>query len=432
MLDLRYVVGNLEEVSRKLARRGDPIDLAPIQRLASERLRLLAESESLRQKQNAANEGMRALAKEGGEKLAAARAELKELSNRIRELQAQLDGIEGELEEQLLYIPNIPSDRTPDGASEEDNPVVRTWGEKREYGFAPRTHDDLGVALGILDFERAAKISGARFAVLIGLGARLERALAAFMLDLHVSRGYTEVLPPFLVNRTAMIGTGQLPKFEEDAFKTSEENPEDERFLIPTAEVPVTNLYREEIQEPGTLPIRNCAYTACFRREAGSHGRDTRGLIRQHQFDKVELVKIVEPEGSYDELEALTADAEEVLKRLGLHYRVVSLCAGDLGANAAMTYDLEVWLPGQGAYREISSCSNFEDYQARRASIRYRPAPGERPRFAHTINGSGLAIGRTMVAILEQYQREDGSVEIPEALRPYMGGAAEIRVGAGG
>jgi len=427
MLDVKYVLSNLDEVARKLSRRGGGVDLAPIEKLSARRLQLLQESESLRAAQNAANEGMKALAKEGGEAMARARAEAKERSDRIKALEAELGGIEDEIRQALLYIPNVPADSVPDGKSEADNVVVRTWGEKRSYDFSPKTHDELGVALGILDFDAAAKISGARFVVMRKLGARLERALAAFMLDLHGSRGYVEVLPPYLVNRASMTGTGQLPKFEEDAFKTAEENPADVKYLIPTAEVPVTNLYRDEILEPGVVPVRNCAWTPCFRREAGSYGRDTKGLIRQHQFHKVELVKIVEPETSYDELEGLTADAEEVLKRLGLHYRVMSLCAGDLGANASKTYDLEVWLPGQGAYREISSCSNFEDFQARRAGIRFRKAAGEKPRLAHTINGSGLAIGRTVVAILEQYQRADGSVEIPAALVPYMGGVTEIR-----
>ncbi len=427
MLDLKYVLANFDEVARKLARRGGGVDLSPIQKLGADRLRLVQESESLRQRQNAANEGMKELAKAGGEAMAAARAELKELSGQIKSMQEALDRVEAEINQALLFIPNLPSEFTPDGKSEADNVVVRTWGEKPSYDFEPKTHDELGVALGILDFERASKISGTRFVVMQKLGARLERALASFMLDLHTSRGYTEVLPPYLVNRASMTGTGQLPKFEDDAFKTADENPLDVKFLIPTAEVPVTNLYRDEIQEPGVLPIRHCAWTPSFRREAGSYGRDTKGLIRQHQFHKVELVKIVEPERSAEELESLTADAEEVLKRLGLHYRLMELCTGDLGFGSARCYDIEVWLPGQGAYREISSCSNFEDFQARRASIRYRTAPGGKPRLAHTINGSGLAIGRTVVAILEQYQRADGSVAIPEVLVPYMGGAAEIR-----
>jgi len=426
MLDLKYVLSNFDEVAARLGRRGGGIDLEPIRRLGEERRALLQETESLRQQQNAANEQMKALAKQGGEALAAARSELKELSGRIKAQDEKLKAIEGELQKALLYLPNLPADSTPDGRSEEDNVVVRTWGEKPSLDFAPKTHDEIGTALGIFDFDRAAKISGARFAVLRGLGARLERALAAFMLDVHTSRGYVEVLPPYLVNRESMTGTGQLPKFEEDAFKTREEEEKDEKFLIPTAEVPVTNLHRDEIiEEP--LPIRYTAWTPCFRREAGSYGRDTRGLIRQHQFHKVELVKFVTPESSYDELESLTRDAEEILQRLGLHYRVVALCAGDLGFGAAKTYDLEVWLPGQGAYREISSCSNFEDFQARRAQIRYRPAKGEKPRLVHTLNGSGLAIGRTVVAILEQYQRADGSVAVPEALQPYLGGVKELR-----
>lgn len=427
MLDLKYVLSHFDEVARKLGRRGGGIDLEPIRRLGEQRRTLLQETENLRQKQNAANEGMKGLAKEGGDALARARAELKELSGQVKALDEKLKSVEAELETALLYIPNMPSDSVPDGKSEADNVVVRTWGDKPSYDFAPKTHDELGTALGIFDFERAAKIAGARFVVMKGLGARLERALAAFMLDVHTSRGYAEVLPPYLVNRESMLGTGQLPKFEEDAFKTREEDPKDEKYLIPTAEVPVTNLYRDEILEEGQFPVRNCAWTPCFRREAGSYGRDTKGLIRQHQFHKVELVKLVPPESSYDELEALTNDAEEILRRLGLHYRVVALCAGDLGANAAKTYDLEVWLPGQSAYREISSCSNFEDFQARRASIRYRPGRGEKPRFVHTLNGSGLAVGRTVVAILEQYQRADGSVAVPEALQPYLGGAKEIR-----
>jgi seryl-tRNA synthetase len=427
MLDLKYVLANLDEVERKLGRRGGAVDLGPVKTLAGERKQLLQESEALRARQNAANKAMPSLAAKGGDELAKARAELKEVSNRIKELEERLKAVEEELNTALLYIPNVPSDATPDGKGEADNPVVRTWGEKPAFDFVPKTHDELGEALGILDFERAAKISGARFCVYRGLGARLERALASFMLDLHTSRGYTEVLPPYLVNRAAMTGTGQLPKFEEDAFKTREEAREDELFLIPTAEVPVTNLYRGEILEPGSVPVHHCAFTPCFRREAGSYGKDTKGLIRQHQFHKVELVKFVSPETSYDELEKLTADAEEVLRRLGLHYRVVTLCAGDLGFGSAKTYDIEVWLPGQNAYREISSCSNYEDYQARRASIRYREEKGAKPRFVHTLNGSGLAIGRTVVAILENYQRADGSVAIPEALRPYLGGAEEIR-----
>lgn len=427
MLDLKYVLAHFDEVEARLAQRGGTIDLSPLRRLADERRSLLVETESLRQEQNAANDTMRALAREGGAALDEARGRLRELSGRVKGLDERLKEVEGQLEEALLYIPNIPAASVPVGASEADNVVLRTWGEKPSLDFEAKTHDELGTALGILDFDRAAKLSGARFVVLKGMGARLERALASFMLDVHTSKGYEEVLPPYLVNRDAMIGTGQLPKFEEDAFKTREDLEQDEKFLIPTAEVPVTNLYRDEVIEPENFPIRHCAFTPCFRREAGSYGRDTKGLIRQHQFHKVELVKIVAPEDSEKEHEALTADAEDILQRLGLHYRVVELCTGDLGANAAKGYDLEVWLPGQSAYREISSCSNFGDFQARRAKIRYRPARGEKPRLAHTINGSGLAIGRTLVAILEQGQRADGSIALPEALWPYLGGIREIR-----
>lgn len=427
MLDIRRVLDSFDEVEAELRRREPGIDLAPIRELAERRRALTHQVQELRTEQRQANDQMRALAKEGPEALAKARESLRALSARIKEQDEELRQVEEELERQLLYVPNPPSEDTPPGASEEDNVVVRTWGEKPSFSFEPKEHDALGEALGIFDFERAAKLSGARFSVLRGMAAKLERALAAFMLDMHGAAGYEEVLPPYLVGRAAMTGTGQLPKFEDDAFKTAEENEEDEKFLIPTAEVPLTNLYREEILDEGTLPRKLTAWTPCFRREAGSYGRDTRGLIRQHQFHKVELVQFVEPEASDQALEELTGQAEAVLQRLGLHYRVVQLCTGDLGFAARKTYDLEVWLPGQGAYREISSCSTFGDFQARRAQIRYRPGPGERPRYVHTLNGSGLAIGRTLVAILEQYQREDGSVAIPAALQPYLGGATEIR-----
>jgi len=427
MLDVREVLANFDSVAERLARRGPGIDLEPVRVLGERRRKLSSEVQELRTEQKQANEKMRTLAKEGGEALARAREEMRSLSDRIKAVEEDLREVESALESALLFVPNLPSDDTPLGTSDADNPVVRVWGEKPAFDFAPKPHDEIAQALGILDTERAAKISGARFSVLRGMGAKLERALIAFMLDLHARKGYEEVSPPYLVNRAAMVGTGQLPKFEEDAFKTAEAEAADEKFLIPTAEVPLTNLFREEVIEEGTLPIKLCAWTPCFRREAGSYGRDTRGLIRQHQFHKVELVQFVEPEKSAEAHEQLTADAEEVLRELGLHYRVVTLCTGDLGFAAAKTYDLEVWLPGQDAYREISSCSNFGDYQARRAQIRYRPAKGEKPRLVHTLNGSGLAVGRTLVAILEQYQREDGSVEIPRVLRPYLGGAEEIR-----
>lgn len=431
MLDLRYVAQNFEEVLRRLGRRG-AVELGEFKRLFSERRELNVRIEAARGE--AADVG--ALLSPGKTPVArtvrgksytqplpeADKAELrglsKELKEKGKEIEGRLKEIEGEIEKILLTVPNLPHPSVPDGRSSEDNPVVRVAGERRAFSFEPKAHWDLGEALGILDFQRASKISGARFAVYRGLGARLERALVTFMLDTHTSRGYTEILPPFLVNRASMTGTGQLPKFEEDSFKTQ---GDPELFLIPTAEVPVTNLHRDEILEADQLTLKYCAYTPCFRREAGTYGKDTRGLIRQHQFQKVELVKFCRPERSYEEHEALTADAEEILKRLGLPYRVISLCAGDLGFGAAKCYDLEVWLPGQQAYREISSCSNFEDFQARRAQIRFRPAPGEKPQLVHTLNGSGLAVGRTLVAILENYQQADGSVAIPEALLPYMG-----------
>lgn len=386
-----------------------------------ERRALQGRLDTLRARRNAASDAMAKIADKKSAEFAAAREELRKLSQEIKAGEERLAALEEEARTKLLYIPNAPHRSVPDGPDESGNQVVSIWGEKPSFSFPPKDHVDLGVGRGILDFERAAKISGARFCVLKDKGARLVRALMAFMLDVHVSRGYREIWPPVLIKRHAMIGTGQLPKFEEDAFQTLAAREEDRFFLAPTAEVPLTNLHREEILDASELPIRYTAYTPCFRAEAGSYGKDTRGMIRQHQFDKVEIVKFVRPEDSDDELETLRADAEEILRRLGLHYRVVLLCTGDLGFAAAKTYDLEVWLPGQNAYREISSCSNFEDFQARRASIRYRPGPGEKPRFVHTLNGSGLAIGRTLVALLEQGQREDGTVVVPEALRPYTG-----------
>jgi seryl-tRNA synthetase len=425
MLDLRYVVANLDEVGRKLGRRGGQIDLAPIAELASERRDLLVAVEGLRQQQNQANDEMRKLAKDP-EALGAARARLREVAEAIKEKDARLKVVEAALEELLAELPNIPHDSVPDGTSADDNVIVRTWGEKPRFDFPPKEHADLGEQLGILDFDRAAKVAGARFAVSYGAAARLERALANFMLDLHGGHGYREVLPPFLVNRASFFGTGQFPKFEPDVFAVKDHD----LFLISTAEVPVTNLRRDEILDAAELPLKYVAYTPCFRSEAGSYGKDTRGLIRQHQFQKVELVKLTTPESSYEEHESLLADAEDVLRRLRLHYRVSLLCAGDMGFGAAKCYDLEVWLPGQGAYREISSVSNFEDFQARRAKIRYRPAKeegkGDRPRLVHTINGSGLAIGRTVVALLENGQQKDGSIDLPEALWPYLGGLKRI------
>ncbi|HKE13572.1 MAG TPA: serine--tRNA ligase [Kofleriaceae bacterium] len=375
-----------------------------------------------RSERNSANQHMAGLDKKSPE-FGAARDQLRELSQRIKTGEAELGQLEAEAERILMLIPNAPHASVPVGGGEADNQVVSTWGERPGFDFAPRPHWEVGEALGILDFEAAARMSGARFCVLRGAGARLSRALLSFMIDCHIERGYTEVWPPTLLRRHALEGTGQLPKFEDDAFKTAGES---EYFLAPTAEVPLVNLHREQILDPGSLPIRYTAYTACFRAEAGSYGKDTRGLIRMHQFDKIELVQLTEPEASYDALESLRRDAEEILQRLGLHYRVSALCTGDLGFGASKSYDLEVWLPGQDAYREISSCSNCEDFQARRARIRYRPAAGEKPRLVHTLNGSGLAIGRTIVAILEQCQQADGAVAIPPALRPYMGGLERI------
>ncbi len=398
----------------------------------AERRRLQGELDGLRAKRNAANDLMSKLDKKSPE-FAAARDDLRALSVGIKTSELAHEALQQECEELLLSLPNAPHASVPDGRSGDDNRVEQVWGTAPALGFVARDHHDLGVGLGILDFDAGAKLAGARFTVLRGWGAKLTRALINYMIDLHTGAGYDEVWPPALVRRSALRGTGQLPKFEADLFRlaphtppSAEQLPDHDLFLSPTAEVQVTNLHADHIFEPGELPRRYCAYAPCFRAEAGSAGKDTRGLIRQHQFDKVELVKFVTPETSYDELETLRAQAEAVLQGLGLHYRVVTLCTADLSATAAKTYDLEVWLPGQGAFREISSCSNFEDYQARRAKIRYRPAAGDKPRPTHTLNGSGLAVGRTLVAILEQYQAADGSVVIPPALRPYVGGVERI------
>ncbi|HYP98308.1 MAG TPA: serine--tRNA ligase [Polyangiaceae bacterium] len=427
MLDARYVADHFDEVRAKLARRGaefaDAID--GVVSLVATRRELTRKTELLQAERNSASDAMGKLAKSGDkEGMAARRDELKALSESVKGLEAELAAAEAQIEEVLLGIPNVPHESVPDGQTEDKNVVMRTWGDKPSFAFEPKAHWELGEKLGILDFERAAKLSGARFSVLWGLGARLERALAAFMLDLHTSEhGYTEVYPPYLVKAEALRGTSQLPKFEEDLFKTKRSDPNDPSalYLIPTAEVPVTNLHADEILDVAQLPIGYTAYTPCFRSEAGSYGRDVRGLIRQHQFDKVEIVRFSTPEQSLAELEKLTLHAEEVLKRLNLHYRVVEHCAGDLGFAATKGYDLEVWLPSQNTYREISSCSVFGDFQARRAKIRYRPEPKAKPRLVHTLNGSGLAIGRTWVAILEQNQQPDGSVLIPKALQAFMG-----------
>jgi seryl-tRNA synthetase len=431
MLDARYVADHLDEVRERLSNRSGEYGaaLSALNALIEERRKLIGETEKLAAARNAANTDMAALAK-GPDKaaFAARRDELKELSSQVKEKETALAELLTRFEEQLLGIPNLPNPNAPVGKSEEQNRVVRVWGEAPKFPFEPQAHWDLGEKLGVLDFERAAKLSGARFSVLFAGAARLERALISFMLDLHTGEhGYTEVATPYLVRGSALRGTGQLPKFEADLFKTARgsEDPEP-LYLIPTAEVPVTNLHADEILEPGALPIAYAAFTPCFRSEAGSYGSDVRGLIRQHQFDKVELVRFVEPEKSYEELEKLTLHAETVLQKLGLHYRVVELCTGDMGFSSAKTYDLEVWLPSQQKFREISSCSNFEDFQARRAQIRYRPAVKEKPRLVHTLNGSGLAVGRTLVAIFENYQNADGSITVPEALRPYLGGQERL------
>ncbi len=425
MLDIRRIRSDPDSLARALGRRGEDYDLASLLAADARRRELTHAVESrvaeARRRSKQIGELKRKSAPE--EEIQSLLAENQRLAEETKAREDELAEAEGRIEEMLLRIPNLPHASTPDGKTSADNPLVRAWGEKPAFDFPPKAHDELGSALGILDMKRAAKIAGARFALYRGAGALLERTLINFMLDLHtLERGYTEWLPPFMVNRAAMTGTGQLPKFEQDLFRVDG----GEYYLIPTAEVPLTNIHRDEVLDGGDLPLKYTAYTPCFRSEAGSYGQDTRGLIRQHQFNKVELVKFSRPETSYQELESLTADAEEVLRRLGLHYRVVTLCTGDLGFASAKTYDIEVWLPSQGTYREISSCSNFEDFQARRAQIRYRPAPGAKPEFVHTLNGSGLAVGRTLVAILENFQRADGSVEIPEALRSYMGGRGEI------
>jgi seryl-tRNA synthetase len=416
-----------------LRRGGDVAGLVSAwKEIDARRRQLQGELDHQRAARNAANDQMSKLDKKSAE-FAQARDTLKELSQRIKAAEAEEARVAEESRQQLLRIPNAPHASVPDGAGEDGNQVLHTWGDKPVIA-SPRQHWEIGEALGILDFEAGIRITGARFTVLRKDAARLTRALLNYMIDLHTSRGYEEVWPPAVVKRTSLEGTGQLPKFEDDLFALVPPSSPDhvrgnDLFLSPTAEVQVTNLFNDQILDAAVLPVKHCAYAPCFRAEAGSAGKDTRGLIRQHQFDKVELVKIVAPETSYAELDALREDAEAVLQGLGLHYRAVTLCTGDLGFGAAKTYDLEVWLPGQNAYREISSCSNFEDFQARRAKIRYRPAVGDRPRAVHTINGSGVAIGRTLVAILEQYQQPDGSVAIPERLRPYMGGADRIALG---
>jgi len=424
MLDLRFVAENFDSVEKRLATRGGKLDLGGFPPLFAERRALNVSLQGLQARRNAANEEMKRVAKADPPALERLRGELRSLSQQIKEQEQQLAAVEERLSALLLSLPNLPDPSVPVGASAEDNVVVRVWGEPPAFAFPPRQHFEIGERLGMLDFERAAKVAGSRFVFYRGDLARLERALAAFMIDVHTARGYTELLPPYLVNRAAMTTTGQLPKFEEDAFETAGPDP---RFLIPTAEVPVTNFHAEEILEGERLPLRYCAFSPCFRAEAGAAGKDTRGLIRMHQFHKVELVKFTRPEQSAEALETMVDDASEVLRRLGLHHRVVLLCTGDLGFASKKTYDLEVWLPGAGQFREISSCSNCDDFQARRGKIRYRPAAGEKPQLCHTLNGSGLAVGRTLVALLENGQRADGTVQLPHVLAPYMGGRTELR-----
>ena len=419
MLELRFIRENIDLVKAKTAKRGMNIDILDrFMEVDKRRLAILGEVESLKNRRNTVSKEIAVFKKDKDEGGAAPLIdEMKQVGIRIKQLDDELGGVHRELDEIVMSVPNLCDDSVPEGADDEDNIEIKRWGEKPEFSFTPKPHWEIGVDEGFLDFERAAKLSGARFALLSGFGARLERALINFMLDVQTTRhGYREILPPFLVNTPTMTATGQLPKFEEDLFKIKDWD----LYLIPTAEVPVTNIHREETVEERQLPIKYTAFTPCFRSEAGSYGRDTRGLIRQHQFNKVELVKFTTPETSSDELESLLADAEEILQMLGLHYRVVTLCSGDLGFSATKTYDIEVWLPGQQAYREISSCSNFLDFQARRGSIRYRPEGEKKSRLVHTLNGSGLAVGRTLLAIVENYQREDGSVAIPEILTPYL------------
>ena len=422
MLDIKFLRQNIDFVRKKMLERGQHINLDAFTALEVKRRDILQEVEALRNERNTASKeiGERKKKKEDASEII---ARMSEVSDRIKELDESLKKMEEDLRDIIMVIPNVPHESVTSGTSSDDNPVIRLWGEKPQFDFAPKPHWEIGEALNILDFARGAKITGARFTLYRGLGATLERAIINLMLDLHTSEhGYTEVLTPFMVNSESMTGTGQLPKFAEDLFKIEKL----EYYLIPTAEVPVTNIHRDEILNERDLPTYYVAYSPCFRSEAGSYGKDTRGLIRQHQFNKVELVKFTTPETSYNELEKLTLNAEEILKRLGIHFRTVSLCTGDLGFSSAKTYDIEVWLPGQNTYREISSCSNFEDFQARRASIRFRREGSGKAEFVHTLNGSGLAVGRTVVAVLENFQQADGSVIIPEALRPYMKGIDRI------
>jgi seryl-tRNA synthetase len=423
MLDLKFIRSNPDKIREMLKNRKYDLDLSEFESIDRERREKLPALESLRYQRNKVSEDI-AVMKKGGQDASTVIGEMKKVSTEIKDLEAGLAEIQAKQDSIIMVIPNMPDESVPVGMDEKDNPVVRTWGEIKTLDFEPLPHWEIGENLGILDFSRAAKLAGARFALYMGAGSRLERALINFMLDVHTrAHGYMEVLPPFMVNAACMTGTGQLPKFKEDLFKIEGWD----HYLIPTAEVPVTNIHREETLQEEALPVHYVAYTPCFRSEAGSYGKDTRGLIRQHQFNKVELVKFCRPEDSQEELEKLTSDAEDILKRLNLPYRVVSLCTADIGFSSAKTYDLEVWLPGQNLYREISSCSNFKDFQARRAEIRFKRKGASGTELVHTLNGSGLAVGRTLVAVLENYQQKDGSVIIPDALAPYMGGTTVIR-----
>jgi seryl-tRNA synthetase len=426
MLDLKRIRNNPEEIKDLMANRGEdfnPLLIDEVVELDETRRKILVEVESLKNKRNLES-GQIAKLKKAGENTESLFADMKKLSEDIKSYDVKLSEIDDKIEFIMLRIPNIPNVNVPEGKTEEDNIEIRKWGIPRVFNYETKAHWDLGTNLDVLDFERGGKVTGSRFTFCKGLGARLERSIISYFLDTHTEKnGYSEILPPFMANRTSMTCTGQLPKFEEDAFKIVN----DDYFLIPTAEVPVTNLYRDEILKGEELPIKYVAYSACFRSEAGSAGRDTRGLIRQHQFNKVELVKFAKPEESYEELEKLTRDAESVLQGLGLPYRVVRICKGDLGFTAALKYDIEVWMPSYNKYVEISSCSNFEDFQARRANIKYKETPKDKPQYVHTLNGSGLAVGRTMAAILENYQNEDGTIAIPEVLRSYMGGREVIK-----
>ena len=425
MLDVKILRNDFTKVEQALKNRQASLDLiADFPELDLKRRELIQETENLKSRRNTVSGEVAKIKKAGGDAEALI-IEMREVGDRIKELDDELRILDEKVNDLLLSIPNIPHESVPVGKSEDDNVEVKKYGQPTSFNFEPKAHYDLAASLQILDFERAAKVTGSRFVFYRGLGARLERALMSFMMDLHSDQhGYEEVLPPYIVNRESLIGTGQLPRFEEDLFKLEGTD----YFLIPTAEVPVTNIYRDEILDAAQLPAKFVAFSACFRSEAGAAGRDTRGLIRQHQFNKVELVKLVKPEESYAELEALLQDAERVLQLLELPYRVITLCTGDMGFGSAKTYDIEVWFPNANTYREISSCTNFEDFQARRAAIRFRPEPKSKAEYVHTLNGSGLAIGRTVAAILENYQQEDGSIVIPKVLRPYMGGVESIKI----